>query len=303
MGVPFRIVLYAPSQAMADKASEAAYRRIAQLNDIMTDYDPDSELSRLSRTSGQGQAVHVSHDLWVVLQRAQSLAEQSGGAFDVTVGPYVNLWRLARQLKKLPSRERLERARRSVGYKYVKLDPDHQMVTLLAPDMRLDLGGIAKGYAADQGLHVLDRLGIGSALVSGGGDIAVSGPPPGKRGWTIEIPPLDASNAPPARFVLLTHAGLSTSGDLFQRLDIDGKRYSHLVDPRTGIGLTDHSLVTVIAANDFTADSLTKVMSVLPPQQALRFIKHVRHAAVRIVRQPGKEIEEYESPGFRHYYK
>jgi FAD:protein FMN transferase len=303
MGSPFRIVLYAPNLVIAERASASAFQRIKQLNDRMTDYDSDSELSRLSQTSGQGRPVRVSHDLWVVLQRAQSLAERSGGAFDVTVGPYVNLWRQARRQGTLPDPARLQKARLSVGYKQVRLDPAGQTVTLLAPDMRLDLGGIAKGYAVDQGLHILSRFGVGNALVSGGGDLAVSGPPPGKRGWRIELPPLDAANAPPARFVLLSHAGLSTSGDLFQRLEINGKRYSHIVDPRTGIGLTDHSLVTVIAPDDFTADGLTKVMSVLSPKEALKFIKGTPHAAVRIVRQPGDKIEQYESAGFHHYYQ
>ena len=151
-------------------------------------------------------------------------------------------------------------------------------------------------------MHILSRFGVGSALVSGGGDLAVSGPPPGKRGWRIELPPLDASNAP-ARPLLcfLSHAGLSTSGDLFQRLEINGKRYSHIVDPRTGIGLTDHSLVTVIAPDDFTADGLTKVMSVLNPKEALQFIKGTPHVAVRIVRKPADTIEQYESRAFRHF--
>jgi thiamine biosynthesis lipoprotein len=168
--------------------------------------------------------------------------------------------------------------------------------------MRLDLGGIAKGYAVDQAVKTLSRLGIASALVSGGGDIGVSGPPPGSRGWRIELPPLDASNAPPARFVVLSHAGISTSGDLFQRLEINGVRYSHIVDPRTGVGLTDHSLVTVIAPDDFTADGLTKVMSVLNPKDALQFIARTPRAAVRIVRKPGDKVEVYESKGFHRFY-
>jgi thiamine biosynthesis lipoprotein len=120
----------------------------------------------------------------------------------------------------------------------------------------------------DEALKVLRRLGINRALVAGGGDIAVAEPPPGARGWRIELAPLDAANAPPARFVFLSHAAIATSGDLFQRLEIDGKRYSHIVDPRTGIGLTDHSLVSVIAADCMTADSLTKVISVLGPNRA-----------------------------------
>ena len=303
MGVPFRIVLYAPSQDAAERAAAAAFQRIKQLNDIMTDYDADSELSRLSRTSGQDQAQPVSPDLWVVLERAQALAQSSHGAFDVTVGPYVNLWRFARGQGKLPDPARLGKARLSVGYEKMQLDAVHRTVKLQAPDMRLDLGGIAKGYAVDQALKSLRRLGLGRALVSGGGDIAVSGPPPGTKGWRIELPPLDASNAPPARFVVVAQAGISTSGDLFQRLEINGVRYSHIVDPRTGVGLTDHSLVTVIAPDDFTADGLTKVMSVLNPKDALAFIAGRPRAAVRIVRKPADMVEVYESKKFHKFYE
>jgi thiamine biosynthesis lipoprotein len=302
MGVPFRIVLYAPSQNAAEGAAAAAFQRVKQLSDIMTDYDSDSELSRLSQTSGQDKEVAVSPDLWRVLERAQQLAERSHGAFDVTVGPCVNLWRFARRQGTMPDPARLARARLAVGYTKMRLDPLRHTVKLLAPDMRLDLGGIAKGYAVDQALKSLGRRGITSALVSGGGDMAVSGPPPGKEGWRIELPPLDASNAPAARFVLLSHAGVSTSGDLFQRLEINGQRYSHIIDPRTGVGLTDHSLVTVIAPDDFTADGLTKVASVLPPKEALKFIRQSPGVAVRIVRKPGAKVEVYEAR-FRQYYE
>jgi thiamine biosynthesis lipoprotein len=133
--------------------------------------------------------------------------------------------------------------------------------------------------------------------------MAVSGPPPGNIGWRVEIASLDASTAPAPRFVHLAHAGISTSGDLFQRLDINGKRYSHIVDPRTGVGLTDHSLVTVIAGDDITADSLTKVVSVLSPGEALKFIENTPQAATRIVRKPDEQIEVYESRGFAQFYE
>jgi thiamine biosynthesis lipoprotein len=302
MGLPFRIVFYAGDEKQAKSAADAAFSRIAVLNDILSDYDADSELSRLSRTSGQGRAVPVGPDLWFVLQRAQDLAERSDGAFDVTVGPYVNLWRKARRELKLPDPARLELARRSVGYTHVRLNPRRKTVELLAPDMRLDLGGIAKGYAVDEALKVLRQLGVTRALVAGGGDMAAGDPPPGRKGWRIELAPLDATNAPPARFVLLSHAALATSGDLFQRLEIDGKRYSHIVDPHTGIGLTDHSLVTVIAPDCITADSLTKVVSVLGPERGLRFIEATRAVAARVVRRPAEQIELHESLRFRRFY-
>ena len=131
--------------------------------------------------------------------------------------------------------------------------------------------------------------------------MAVSDPPPGKKGWRIELAALDATNAPPARFVSLSHAALATSGDLFQRLEIDGRRYSHIVDPHTGIGLTDHSLVNVIAPDCITADSLTKVVSVLGPKKGLDFIEATPRAAARVIRQPGDKIELNESSRFGRF--
>jgi FAD:protein FMN transferase len=255
MGMPFRMVLYATTAARAEEAALAAFTRIRELNDIFTDYDAESELSQLSRTSGEGRAIPVSDDLWRVLHRAQALAEQTEGAFDITVGPYVNVWRRARRDRALPPPERLDRARSAVGYRHVRLNPRTRTVELLVPNMRLDLGGIAKGYAIDEAIRVLREQDIESALVVGGGDMAMSNPPPGRRGWRVEIAPLDVPEAPPPQHVLLANRALATSGDVFQHLEIDGQRYSHIVDPRTGIGLTDQSLVTVIARNAFTADA------------------------------------------------
>ena len=303
MGLPFRIVVYARDKPTAEAAARAAFNRIKQLNDILSDYEDDSELSRLSRTAGSGQAVKVSEELWLVLKRAQKLAEQTDGAFDVTVGPVVSLWRKARREKKLPEAARVAQALQAVGHKKLRLDSRRHTVQLLAPHMRLDLGAIAKGYAADEALKVLRRRGITRALVAGGGDMALGDPPPGKKGWRIEIPPLDTTNAPPARFVLVADAGLATSGDLFQHVEIGGKRYSHIVDPRTGIGLTDHSLVTVIAPDGITADSLATAVSVLGPKRGKKLIENTKGAAVQIVRQPGDTIEVTESSRFKRHYE
>jgi FAD:protein FMN transferase len=302
MGMPFRIVLYATNQTSATAAADAAYGRIQQLNSIMSDYDPESELSKLSQTSGRGQAVRVSPELWFVLQRAVELSRKSDGAFDVTVGPFVNLWRRARRQHQLPDPARLEQARRAVGYQHMRLDPKAHTVELLVPNMRLDLGGIAKGYAVDEALRALRRSAINRALVEGGGDVGVSDPPPGKAGWRFDLASLDATNAPPDRYLLLKDAAISTSGDLYQRLEIDGKRYSHIVDPRTGIGLTDHSLVSVIAHDSITADSLTKVVSVLGPEKGMKLIESTPGVAARIMREPGERVQIYESSRFRRYY-
>jgi len=299
MGVPFRMVLYATNDAHAKAASDAAFARIQNLNDTLSDYDLESELSKLSRRSGSGQPVKVSDDLWRVLATAQDWARKSDGALDVTVGPVVNLWRHARRLREFPRADRLAEARARVGYTNLVLDPKRKTALLLVPEMRLDLGGIAKGFAADEALKVLRGHGIQSALVAAAGDIALGDAPPGQPGWKIEIPSLDVTNAPPARFLTVANAGVSTAGDVFQRLELNGVRYSHIVDPRTGIGLTDHSLVTVIAREAITSDALETVVSVLGPEKGLELIKKTPRTAVRIMRKPSETIEVIEYPPTR----
>jgi len=295
MGLPFRISMYASDEATAKVAAEAAFERIAVLNGILSDYDPDSELSRLSRSSGQGKAVPVSTDLWNVLVRAQEFAARSDGAFDITVGPLVNLWRRARHKQELPSPELIAEMKARVGYKNLRLDPEHRTVELLVPEMRLDLGAIAKNYAVDQAVAVLKGHGITRALVGGSGDMTASDAPPGQPGWRIEVAPLDVAGAPPPQVIYLKNYSIATSGDVFQRVEIGGKRYSHIVDPHTGIGLTDHSLVTVVAPDCMTANGLTTSISVLGPERGLKLVEETPGAAAHVVRMPGDKIELIES--------
>jgi thiamine biosynthesis lipoprotein len=301
MGVPFRIVLYAPNAVAASNAAHAAFARIAALNHIMSDYEDDSELTRLSRTAGSGRVVRISDDLWRVLVAGQAFARRTSGAFDLTVGPVVQLWRRARRQHELPDPAKLKAALQAVGHRKVVLDARHRTAQLLVPGMRLDLGSIAKGDAADQALSVLRAHGLTRALVAGGGDLAAGDPPPGKRGWRIEIAPLDVTNAPPQKFVWLANAGLATSGDLFQHVEIEGRRYSHIVDPHTGIGLTDHSLVTVIAPDCLTANGLSTSASVLGPKAGLKLVESTRRAAAHIVRQPAERIEVFQSQRFQAF--
>jgi len=295
MGLPFRITLYASDQSQAKAAAETAFERIAVLNSILSDYDSDTELSRLSRTSGQGKAVPVSSVLWQVLERSQSLAERTNGAFDITVGPLVNLWRRARRKHEMPSPELREELKARVGYKFLRLNPQEHTAELLKPDMRLDAGAIAKGFAVDEALAVLKKRGFTKALVGGSGDMAAGDPPPGQPGWRIEVAALDVPGAPPAQIVLLANSAIATSGDVFQRVELEGKRYSHIVDPRTGLGLTDHGLVTIVAPNCMTADSLATAVSVLGPAQGLKLIEETPSVAARIARRPGEQIEFVES--------
>ena len=258
MGVVCRMVVYAPNEDSAKRACTAAFDRIARLEDLMSDYRPASELMRLCAKS-RGKPVKVSPELMLVLTKSRELSERSAGAFDVTVGPMVKLWRESRKSGKLPDAGRLENARRYVGWRKMTLDPKKRTARLAVAGMQLDLGGIAKGYACDEAIRVLKKHGIGSAMVEMGGDIVVSGPPPGKDGWVIEIP----NAGPDHSRKTLTNSGISSSGDTEQYVEIDGTRYSHIVDPRTGVGLTDRIAVTVVAPNGITSDGLSTAISVL----------------------------------------
>ena len=299
MGLPFRITLFAADEATAKTAADAAFARVAALNGVLSDYDDDSEISRLSRTSGSGKIVPVSDDLWRVLERGQAMAARTDGAFDVTIGPLVNLWRRARRKQELPSPEMIAEMRARVGFRNLKLDADKRTAELLIADMRLDVGSIGKAYAVDAALAVLKARGITRALVGGSGDMAAGDPPPGLPGWRIEVAPLDAPGAPPPRIVHLANRGIATSGDVFQKVEIAGKRYSHIVDPHTGLGLTDHSLVTVIAPDCFTANCYTTSASVLGPERGMKLIDETPGIAGLIVRKPGETIEFVESRGWR----
>jgi thiamine biosynthesis lipoprotein len=297
MGTMFKIILYAPDETAAKRAAQTAFERIAALDAIMSDYRPNSELMQLCRKAG-GDPVPVNEALFYVLSRAQEVSRLSEGAFDVTVGPVVRLWRRARKTQQLPDSQKLAQARALVGYQNVRLDHKARTVQLLKSGMQLDLGGIAKGYAADEALRKLEENGITRALVAAGGDIAVSKPPPGREGWTIGIAPLEDPNQKPSRYLFLHDAAVSTSGDAEQYVEIDGKRYSHIVDPRTGIGLVGRQSVTVVARHGIDADSLTKVVSVLGPERGLAIIDGLDGVAAFVVRKTDNGTQSIPSSGF-----
>jgi FAD:protein FMN transferase len=282
MGTEFRIVLYAADETTAKKASDAAFARIAELDGIMSDYKSTSELMLLCKKAG-GDPVPVSDDLLAVLTRALEISRLTEGAFDVTVGPIVRLWRRARRTLMMPDAEELAAARKLVGYQQLVIDAQKRTVRLTAQGILLDLGGIAKGYAAAAALEVLRRHGFRRALVAGGGDIVVGEAPPDAKGWKIGVAPLAAPTAKPSRYLSLTNGAVSTSGDTEQYVEIGGKRYSHIVDPKTGLGLTTRMTVTVINTDGKTSDGLAAGLCVLGPERGLEVIEKLESAAALYV--------------------
>tara|TARA_R100001132_G_C3274283_1_gene96460 strand:+ start:4698 stop:5690 length:993 start_codon:yes stop_codon:yes gene_type:complete len=301
MGVQWRIVLYATDKPIANKAAQNAFLRVKELNKLLSDYDPESELNKLCRLSGPGKPITVSDPLLEVLKKSQALSRETEGAFDVTISPVVRLWRRARRQNKLPDPTRLADARAKVGFELLKISEQNQTVELLKDDMRLDLGGIAKGYAADVALKVLKEHGVNRAMIDASGDLVLGDPPPDSCGWKIGISSSDALQAEIDRFLYLHNIAVATSGDALQHVVIDGKRYSHIVNPHTGLGLTDQSRVTVIAPDGTSADSLASAISVLGPVDGIKLLTKKPGTACLILLHENGKIKSYESPCFSRY--
>jgi len=253
--------VHAASRAAGAAAIAAAFAEIERLERVLSDYDPDSELSRLSSAAPTPEPVAVGADLWRVLVAAEGTRELTAGAFDIAVGPLTSLWRQARRSGRLPRPDKLATAKAAVGAGTVELLPETQSVSLPKPGTRLDPGGIGMGYAADRALEVLAARGIESAMIDASGDVLVSAAPPGTTGWRITVAPLRAGDV--GETLVLAQAAVTTSGDAYQAVEIDGVRYSHIVDPRTGLGVTGPTAVSVIAPDATTADALATAASVL----------------------------------------
>ena len=281
MGTTARVVLYADTPERAERAAAAAFGRIAALDQTLSDYRRDSELSRLTREA-IGRPVPVGPDLYRVLAAAQELARRTDGAFDITVGPLSQLWRRARRQVELPSDAELASARALSQYTLLTLDPKLHTASVAQPGMRLDAGGIAKGFAADEALGVLRAHGITRALVAMGGDLAVGDAPPGRESWQIALAGIDPGSQAPGSPIAVRGAGISTSGDAEQWVEIAGQRYSHIVNPRTGLGLTGQQSVTVVAGDAMTSDMLATAVSVLGGAEGMALVDQTAGAAALV---------------------
>jgi thiamine biosynthesis lipoprotein len=281
MGMPVRLVLYAGSASAARAGAAAAFARIQALERIFSDYQPDSELSRIQGRVGEW--LPVSGELFDVLERAVELSRRTEGAFDPTVGPLVALWREARRTHQLPSPAAVAEARARVGWTRLELDAARRALRFRAAGMRLDLGGIAKGYILQDAVRQIAARGMTRTLVEAGGDIAVGEAPPGREGWRIDIP---VGSGIDERFrdraVRLTHASLATSGPTAQFAEIDGVRYSHIIDPRRGLSATPDVVARVIAADGATADALATALAVAGRDAAARILDRFPDAAASL---------------------
>lgn len=258
MGSRCEILLEAPSEPEAARAAGMAFDEIRRIELVLSDYNPDAEAMRVMRLA-PGLEHPISGTLLEVLLVARDIHIASAGAFDPTVGAYTHLWRAAARNGQVPTRQALDVAQAQVGFDHLTINPLRRTVRFDRPGMILDFGGIGKGYAAQAGIELLRELGYRVACIDMGGDLQLGDPPSDSpRGWRVEI----ITGIDQTRTRYLHNTGIATSGDLERYYEHEGVRYSHIIDPRTGLGITERRAATVIAPDATIADALASVISV-----------------------------------------
>ena len=276
--VPVELCLYAADPAAARAAATAAFARVAELSAMMNDYalEPPSPLNRIAAEAPK--AVVVPPELLAVLERAVLHHGFTQGAFDITAKPYVQLWRVSQRLGELPPPARLQAAKRYVDITALELDAAASTARLRREGMWLDLGGIAKGYVGDEVVRLLRDRGMSRCSYHAGGDMVFGDPPPDAAGWTVTVPDLLVADghggASPMSFETC-NAAASVSGDVYRFVDIDGQRYAHVVDPRTGLGVTARRVACVRGPRGIDTDPLATAGLILDEARW--------HAALRCV--------------------
>ena len=295
MGTFARVVAIAADSKIVDRAIEAAISEIQSVDTLMSDYKSDSEISQVNK-DGFTRAVAVSEPTYEVLEKSIEFSKLTGGAFDITVGPLVDLWHSAGKMGVPPSEEQLAAAKAKVGFEKLILDDQQRTVRFAVEGMRLDLGGIAKGYAVDKAIEAMRKAGAVGGMVDIGGDLRCFGKaPPGKKVWRIGLqdPRLktDESKSDLLLILQLASGAVATSGDYRQFVLIDGRKYGHVIDRQTGTGAEDLSSVTVIAESATDADALATAVSVMGAQKGLALIEKMPGTeAILITSQPKYEL-------------
>jgi thiamine biosynthesis lipoprotein len=302
MGSPFNIIFIAADSLAADALAKECYALVDSFNLVFSDYDLTSELSRLNATAGKGAPEKLSPALWDLIFRSQQAYQKSEAAFDITVGPLSKLWRKARKENQFPDPASVKAQKALVGFNRLVTDTKQHTVLLPLAGMQLDAGGIAKGYIAQQVIDMLAKKGITRALADAGGDMVMSNAPPGTAGWTVGVNVPGTTDELLPRKLSLQNKAVATSGDAYQYFEHNGKKYSHIIDPRTGYGITSQRNVTVIAANGADADWLATACSILPIVSAKKLAGSMGAELLITVLKDNK-IVYYSTRGFAHYWK
>lgn len=280
MGTTFNLVFYNSNKHTSQLIENQFIKKINTLNSIFSDYDSASEISLLSATAGSGKKVKVSNELWLVLKRAKRYSKKSKGAFDISIGPLSKLWRSMFRRSEIFNGVKINSAKQKVDFRNIRLYPFSKRVKLKVKGMRLDAGGIAKGFTVDEIAKILRKNGITQFLVDGGGDLYLGAAPPKKLGWSINVSLEDENGQKVNKNLVLQNTAIASSGDTYHFLEWEGKRYSHIIDPRTGYGVVDQRIINVQARTCMEADAIASILSILSNEEQAAFIKKMKKVKV-----------------------
>ena len=292
MGSPLNIIIFSEDSAKASFLAKKSFQIADSLNLIFSDYLENSELNQLSAKAGKDTFTPVSPALWDIIEQSVKASQKCNGAFDISVGSIVKLWRKARKEKIFPDKNILENLLQSIGYQYIILDSSTHSIKLLRKKTALDLGGIAKGYLAQVIVDFCKKEGIKKALVDAGGDLAMIG-----EDWHIGVS-IPNSEELMQGFLVIQNQAVATSGNMYQFVEIEGKKYSHIVNPHTGLGLTHQRNVTVIAPDGTTADWLATACSVMSVRKALKLIKTMPNCELLMLEIRKGKLKKWQSKRF-----
>ena len=286
--VPFSVKLHGDPKLL-EKAAEAAFEAVESVDEACDDFNPESEISRLNATAYE-RPFKCSPLLWDILSKCRKYHEISDGAFDITVAPLMKLWGFRRKRGEIPSDDEIERTSRLVGFDKLKFDPENKTVAFSEPGMKLDLGGVAKGYAVDLAAEAVLKRGVDSGIINLAGNAkCLPKPFPGKSGYRVGVRnPFDKTSV--VDVLELMDRSVATSGDYERFVIFDGKRYSHIIDPRTGRPASGEHSATVVTPSATDADALSTSMFINGPEFARKF--HASHPETKFVFVSGKGPDE-----------
>lgn len=279
---------------LVEQVFKRGQSRILELEAILSDYNPESETRKLGERAVVA-ATPVSAELWEMLQASQQWHQKSEGAFDASLGTLTRLWRKHRRVHRVPPAEDLQAALERTGWEHVQLDQESLSVRLHKAGLQFDFGAIGKGYIVDEAFRVLQAGGLKCCLVNISGNIRCGPAPPEREGWRIEVAPLERGGQA-LRKLVLAECAVATSGDLWQYIEIDGQRRSHILDPRTGMGVLGPISATVIADRATDADAMATVACILPIADSLALADR-EQLEVLIARRLA-ELEVHATSGF-----
>ena len=264
MGSAYSVVVYGEDRTRMEEAVDAAFAEVQRLDQMLSNYKPESELSEINRYAGE-RPVPVTQEMFDLLAACVEYSRESEGAFDITVGPLMKVWGFYKGTGRLPHHAEILGAMERVGYRNIVLDATHRTVRFAKEGGELDPGGIGKGYAVDRMVEVLKKYGIQTALVSASGSsIYGLGTPPDEKGWKVEI--RDPKNEKKSvAEVYLKNESMSTSGNYEKFFRAEGRIYSHIMDPRTGWPAQGVLSVSAVTPRTIDSEAWTKPLFVNGP--------------------------------------